>query len=115
MKKDSSSISKNEILEAIEIFSNAVNEKFEKIDVKFEKMDHKIEKIDERLNKIQSQMLTKEYLDEKLDGSKIDLEKMIRGTDDKVKLVSKKLTTKKVFTLDDHKDVLRLRPFAETI
>lgn len=101
MEKSSSTISKNEILEAIEIFSNSVSEKFEKMD--------------ERLNKIESNMVTKEYLDQKIDETRVDLEKMIRGTDDKVKLVSEKLTTKKVFTLDDHKDVLRLRPFAETI
>jgi dihydroxyacetone kinase-like predicted kinase len=101
MEKSSSTISKNEILEAIEIFSNSVSEKFEKMD--------------ERLNKIESNMVTKEYLDQKIDETRVDLEKMIRGTDDKVKLVSEKLTTKKVFTAKDHKDILRLRPFAETI
>jgi hypothetical protein len=108
MEKSSSTISKNEILEAIEMFSNSVSEKFEKIDQRFEIMD-------KRLNKIESNMVTKEYLDQKIDETKADIEKMIRGTDDKVKLISEKLTTKKVFTANDRQDILRLRPFAETI
>jgi predicted nucleic acid-binding Zn-ribbon protein len=109
MKKSSSvKLPKNEILEAIELFSRSVDQKFEKIDQQFDK-------IDQRFNKIEATMVTKEYLDEKMDEQKSELEKMIRGTDDKLKMVSKKLTSKKIFTPQDHQEILRLKPFAETI
>lgn len=45
--------------------------------------------MDRRFDKIESTMVTKEYLDEKIDEQAADLQKMMRGTDDKVKMVSK--------------------------
>ena len=48
-----------DVLEAIHIFSSAVDERFNKIDQRFEK-------VEDNIKVIKSTMVTKDYLDEKL-------------------------------------------------
>ena len=45
----------------------------EKIDERFEKIDERFEKLETKVTKVQSEMVTKEYLDNKLDDVKAEI------------------------------------------
>lgn len=82
----------NDILEAISEFSS---------------------KNDERLTRIESQMVTKEYLDDKLINLKADLTVVMRKEDHKLEALTRLLASKKVISDDDAKSILSLEPFPQ--
>lgn len=103
MEKD---INQNEILEAINEFSNRVDERFAKIDGQFSKVDG-------RLTKIESTMVTKDYLDEKLADLRGDLVVLVRKEDTKfVKLIDI-LKRRKIISETEEKEILSMEPFAK--
>lgn len=100
-----------EVLEAINKLSEHNDQQFAEIK---NQMVTKEEFVKE-LGSIKANMVTKEYLDEKLAEHSDEPVKMIHGTDDKVKTVSQKLTDKKVFTTADHQEIIMMKPFAGTV
>jgi len=73
-------VSNKDILDAMNAFAQSVQERFEQIDQRFEQIDQRFEQIDQRFEQIDqrfeglegqvtrmgSQMVTKDYLDDKL-------------------------------------------------
>lgn len=58
--------SNQDILNAVNSFSTATNKRLNGIDGRFDGMDVRIDRIEKRLDKIEATMVTKEYLDEKM-------------------------------------------------
>ena len=98
--------SKNEILEAINEFSNRVDDKFDKVDERFDKLEG-------RVGKIEATMVTKDYLDDKLADLRGDLVVLTRKEDGKVKELVKILQSKKVLNKSEVKRIFSMPPFPE--
>jgi uncharacterized protein YydD (DUF2326 family) len=84
---------KQEILEAISTFSNEV---------------------DQRFSNIEANMVTKDYLDDKLADLRGDLVVLVRKEDRKLAATLELLVERSVITQDDAKRVLELEPFAQS-
>ncbi|MDD4271779.1 MAG: hypothetical protein PHF50_03165 [Patescibacteria group bacterium] len=89
--------SKNEILEAINEFSTNVDKQF--IYIKAE------------IGGIKAEMVTKDYLDRKLNESRGDIIDVIKQEDDKFKRLVLKLRERELLTLEDEKSILAKGPF----
>jgi hypothetical protein len=89
--------SKNEILEAIGDFSSKVDERFVSIEG--------------RLSKIEANMVTKDYLDDRLLNMKGDMVVMMRKEDEKVKTLVQILKQKNLLNDSEAKLILALEPF----
>ena len=117
MKKE---ISNSDILEAIDIFATNVDERFKGIDEKFKGIDERFNGIDERFNgidgrldRIESQMVTKDYLDDKLADLRGDLVVLMRKEDTKLKTLVEILLQRKLLSPKDVKRIVSLEPFPE--
>ena len=98
--------SKNEILEAINEFSNRVDDKFDKVDERFDKLEG-------RVGKIEATMVTKDYLDDKLVDLRGDLVVLMRKeVTNMIKLVEI-LKRRAVITEAEEKEILSMEPFAK--
>jgi hypothetical protein len=71
--------------------------------------------IENRLTKVESQMVTKEYLDDKLADLRGDLVVMMRKEDNKLKTLVEILQTKKIITKTDVSKVMAMEPFAQLV
>ncbi len=86
-----------------------VEEKFEKVEERFEKVEERFERVDERLNRIENQMVTKDYLDDKIEDLRGDLILKLKKEDEKFNLLVEVLLDKKVVS---KKDVARIDAIA---
>lgn len=132
MKKQSEALKKGEILQAINTFSDHVEERFGAIDKRFDQVDKRFEGVDKRfdvlesrlgavenrletvetgLGKVGTSMVTKDYLDEKLFDFKGDMIQMIRKEDYKLGVLVKILDDKKVISKKDSHLLTSLEPF----
>jgi len=97
-----------DVLEAISEFSTQVDGKFKNIDEKFKN-------IDERFDRIESTMVTKVYLEDKLNEKFADLRGdlvvLTRKEDTKLNTTVSLLAEKHVFTNDEAKNILAMEPF----
>lgn len=93
----------------------AMNKLSEHMDRQFAEAKQRDIAIESKVSAVESKMVTKEYLDEKLAEHSDEPIKMIHGTDDKVKVISKKLTDKKIFSPTDHQEIIMMKPFAGAI
>lgn len=95
---------KQEILEAMNEFSTRVDENFKKIDERFEKIENTM-----------SGMVTKTYLEDKLNekfgGLRADLVILTRKEDNKLGATVSLLGEKHVFTGEETKNILAMEPF----
>ncbi|PJB15449.1 hypothetical protein CO116_03705 [Candidatus Falkowbacteria bacterium CG_4_9_14_3_um_filter_38_19] len=98
--------SKNEILEAINEFSNRVDDKFDKVDERFDKLEG-------RVGKIEATMVTKDYLDDKLADLRGDLVVLMRKEDTKMIKLVEILKRRAVITEAEEKEILSMEPFAK--
>ena len=87
---------------------NAINEFADKTEERFLKSEKDI-------GFLKSNMLTKDYLDEKLADLRGDLVVLTRKEDTKLKALIKILKHKKIITNSDEKQLLTMEPFAELI
>ena len=101
-----SEATKQEILNAINTFAGDMEGRFEKIDKRFKK-------IDRRFDKIEGQMVTKDYLDEKLANLRSDLVLLTRKEDTKVTTLIDTLGQRKAITEQDRKYLMALEPFEQ--
>ena len=95
-----------EILEAINNFSTRVDEQFDH--VKSEIGGLKLE-----IGWIKSNMVTKDFLDDKIAELKGDLIALIRKEDTKLKTLVEILSKRKVIVPDEVKKILSMEPFAQ--
>lgn len=105
--------SKNEILEAINEFSTKIDEKFVKIDEQFVKIDGQFVKVGQRFDKIEANMVTKDYLDNKLADLRGDLVVLTRKEDTKMIKLVEILKRRAIITEAEEKEILAMEPFAK--
>ncbi len=67
--------------------------------------------LETRLTSVESQMVTKEYLDEKLSDLRGDMTIITRKEDTKLKVLVEILSKRKVITSKDKQRVLNMEPF----
>ena len=101
-------ITHKEILEAINNFASSV-------DNRFFGMDQRFEQVEQRLSGIEAEMVTKDYLDERLADLRGDLVSVIRGEDKKIKKVVDILASKRLFSEKDKSGIYKMKPFIEKI
>ncbi len=104
----------SDVLEAIQIFSNKTEDRFNKIDKRFDGLEGKVDGLDARVVKIEQNMVTKDYLDEKLLDLKGDLTVLIKKEDRKLLALVSVLAKNKVISTKEAKDILSLEPFPQT-
>ena len=90
-------VTTNELLEAINIFSSNVDERFDRLE--------------NRVTKIEATMVTKDYLDEKLGDLRGDIVVMLRKGDRKLGALIAELLTRKLLDEDAAKRILAMEPF----
>jgi len=96
----------NEILEAVNKFSTEVDKKFSKIDKRFDG-------IDEKLGWMEFNIVTKDYLDDKLADLRGDLVVLIRKADNKVKKLVDILQKRNIISETESKEIFTMEPFAQ--
>lgn len=92
-----------DIIEAINLLSTGTDERFEKL-------ENKVDGIDKT---IRNQMVSKDYLDDKLTDASGDLTVLIRKEDTKTKTIVANLKKKKVYTEAEEKKYLSMEPFPQ--
>lgn len=97
-------VTTEEILEAINSFANHTEQRFQKLegDVAGLKGD---------VGMIKSNMVTKDYLNDKLADLRGDLVVLLRKEDYKLEALLKILSEKKAISVDEAKNVLAMEPF----
>lgn len=75
--------------------------------------DKRLDKIENQLTKVESQMVTKDYLDDKLADLKGDLVVLTRKEDNKLKALVDILAEKKVLNDEDKKRIFTMEPFPQ--
>lgn len=116
-----------DVLETINIFATHVDKKFARIDKRFDDVDRqfkelsgeiaelkvKVADIDKRLHWVEENMVTKEYLDKKLDELRADLTLMAQRLNTKLSVLIEELVEQKVLTIDIARRILALEPFPQ--
>lgn len=109
---------KNEILEAIHTFAGSVDERFNKVDQRFDKiefemgsMKQEMGSMKQEMGSMKAQMVTKDYLDDKLADLRGDLTSIARKSDQKDSALVKNLKNKKVISGDEASSILAMSPF----
>lgn len=109
--------SKKEILDAIHVFSNKVDKQFGAVNKQFREMktgvDKQFTEIRGDIRGIKNQMVTKDYLDDKLADLRGDLNVMMRKEDRKAMTIVEVLLEKKLINEQDVKRILSLEPFPQ--
>ncbi|TAL20320.1 hypothetical protein EPN90_01265 [Patescibacteria group bacterium] len=109
-----------DILEAIHDFAtyvekrfNGIDQRFVGIDQRFESIDKRFESIDRHFEMIEAQMVTKEYLSDKLSDLRGELVLLTRKEDKKLCAVIDELEKKRVFSWKTARNIRSLEPFAQ--
>lgn len=116
-----------DVLETINLFATHVDEKFARTDKRFDDVDRqfkelsgeiaelkvKVADIDKRLHWVEENMVTKEYLDKKLDELRADLTLMAQRLNTKLSVLIEELVEQKVLTIDIARRILALEPFPQ--
>ena len=115
-------VTTNEILEAINHFSERVDERFDRLEGRMDKaegrldrVEGKFDKIEGRLDRIEATMVTKDYLDEKLADLRGDLVVLTRKEDHKLTALVEILASKNVITPEESARIISMEPFGKTI
>lgn len=94
----------NEILEAINIFAEHTEERFQKIEQDIGSMKSDI-------GSMKALMVTKDYLDEKVNEMRGDLVSVINQEDKKFQTLIMIMRNRELLTFDDEKVILSMKPF----
>lgn len=95
----------------IKILKGEMDEKFDEVNSRFDEVNSRFEGVNSRLDRIESQMVTKEYLDDKLADLRGDLVILTRKEDAKLIELVKILGNKQVLAEDEVKKILEMEPF----
>ncbi|MBU1126293.1 MAG: hypothetical protein ABH826_03870 [Patescibacteria group bacterium] len=104
-------VTTGEILEAINIFAEDVDLRFDAVDLRFEAADQYFEGLEHRLNRVESLMVTKDYLDDKLANLRGDLVSLIRKQGSKVDALILTLKNNRGLSLVEAEKLLAMQPF----
>ncbi len=125
----------HEILQAINSFADDTEAHFDKLESRMSSMESEMSSVKSEMSSVKSEMssvksemssvrsdidhiqvnmVTKEYLDDKLMDLKSDLVALIRKEDHKVNFFVDVLNKKKMLTNNDKKSILALEPFPKT-
>ena len=77
----------------------------------FDDVDKRFEQVDKRFDKIEGEMVTKEYLDEKLADLRGDMVVLMRKGDRKLTHLVKILKNKQVLDQEEAEELLTMEPF----
>jgi len=119
--------------ETVQTLSRKTDDRFDKVDARLNKSDERVDSIeqnlletigafaenvderfdrsDQRVGRVESQMVTKNYLDDKLGDLKGDMVSLVRKEDKKVNRFVEILAARRVLATDDAKEILAFRPF----
>jgi hypothetical protein len=86
---------------------------FKNVDVQFKEIRGEIGSMKSEIGSIKSQMVTKDYLDEKLADLRGDLNVLMRKEDHKVVAIVDVLLKRKVITSEDAQRILAMEPFPQ--
>ncbi|MDD4995545.1 MAG: hypothetical protein PHW53_03730 [Patescibacteria group bacterium] len=115
----------DEILDALHIFADSVDDRFNKVDQRFNgvdqrfmsieqrfnKIDERFEQVDKRFNRIEALMVTKDYLDDKLADFRAEWIPIIKKVDTKDSALVVNLADKDVISRDEEKEILDMSAF----
>ena len=117
---ENNNVTNQEILSAVNTFATKTEERFEKIDQRFDKVDQRFDKVDQRFDKLEgrvgsleNQMVTKDYLDEKLADLRGDLVVLTRKEDVKLRALVDILHRKQVLSEDEKQAIYKMEPFPQ--
>lgn len=99
-----------EILEAVNSFSSDVDNQFKEMR---SDVDNQFREMRSEINSIKSQMVTKDYLDDKLYDLKGDMVAMTRKEDKKLGVLVEILQKKQVINQSEAKQILEMQPFPQ--
>jgi hypothetical protein len=88
----------------------AVNKGFDESEGK---MNDRFDEVERRLTKVEANMVTRDYLDDKMTDLRGDLVVLMRKEDNKLKTLIDILKEKRVISSDDEKRILAMEPFPE--
>lgn len=100
-----------EILEAINTFANHTEKRFQKIEESLGGMKSEIGGMKSEIGSIRAQMVTKDYLDEKINSMRGDLVSVIKQEDDKFKTLICVMRKRELISFEDEKVILSMKPF----
>jgi len=110
-KKPAKNISLDKLAVMVGQGFNSVTEDFNSLT---EKMNGRFDKVEGRLTKVEMNMVSKEYLDEKLLSLKGDLTILMRKEDIKVRALVDLLLHKRIINADEAGKILALEPFPQS-
>ena len=102
-----------EILEAINGFATSTEKQFQGLESTVSSLDTKVDSLNKRVGHLENQMVTKDYLDEKLSDLRGDLVVLVRKEDQKVAKLVDILKGKNILDDSDVQLILSLEPFAQ--
>ncbi|MBI2645160.1 hypothetical protein HYW94_03255 [Candidatus Uhrbacteria bacterium] len=127
----------HDILEAINSYATNTDRRLEKIEVRLDTMDGRLDTMDGRLDtmdgrltRVESQMVTKEYLDERLGkfrsditdymdkrllDLKGDLVVIMKSEDRKLSALVELLVHKSILTTSEARSIARMEPFPQGV
>lgn len=101
------------IIEAINIFANNVDGRFENMERRFEQIDKRFDGLELRITRVEATMVTKSYLDDKLADLKGDMIGIIKKEDDKVNALTHAAWSNKAIKDSEAKRILSMNPLAK--
>jgi len=102
-----------EILQAINDFATATEQRFQGMDDRFQEMDDRFQGIEKDMVVIKATMVTRDYLDDKLADLKGDLVVLMRKEDAKLTALIEMLSKKNIISADEVKTILSMQPFPQ--
>lgn len=108
--------SKQEILEAINIFATHVEERFDKLENRMGTMESRMGTMESRMGKIEATvttLVTTDHFDEKMADMRGDLVVLLRKEDNKLGALIAELIRSNVLTQDAAVKILSMEPFPQ--
>jgi uncharacterized protein YoxC len=101
----------DDILDTMNTFATDVENRFQTIDQRFQGIEKRLQNVETDTQSMKSQMVTKDYLDNKLADLRGDLVLLTRKEDKKVTAVVEMLYDKKILSKAERKEIFGLDPF----
>ena len=102
---------KKEILEAINVFSSAVDKQFGEIKSEMTEMKSEMTEMKSEMTEMKSVMVTKDFLQDQLGLLKGDLTVMMRGENKKIIALVEIMEKKQLLTRDEARAFYEMEPF----
>jgi len=102
-----------EILGAINKFADKTEKRFSGLENRMGGLENRMGGLEKDMGEMKTEMVTKDYLDEKLFDLRGDIISVVKKEDVKMGKLVEILTEKKVITTKDAQAVLAMEPFAK--